>query len=702
MIKRRLGPMTIAAIVFLSLVVGPGTRSAWAQFDSVLKSPGAAEQLRLGVQAYHRGRYSESILLFEKALAYSPGEPLIEYWLGRSYLKTGYEETALRLWQPLLESATVPPFLQAKAALLRNSRAISPSKSDYHFVEVQRFEGLLGKDTLFARPSAIIPRPDGSLLVVSHGSNELVTLDASGIARDRKRGGLQGMDRPYGAAYLQDGTLFVTEFNGDRITRIAPDGTVKVFGKKGRANDGVIGPEYASADGDGYVYIVDFGNARIIKFDDQGAFVLAFGAKLPGGGFPGLESPTGVLASGGVIYVADSIAKAIYKFDESGNYIGVLAEGELHMPEGLASWEGGRSLLVADTDRIVSIDLASEAVTEVYRPTSSKARLVGAAADYNGNVVVCDFDASAISVLSDISSLASGYDVEIQRIDSSAFPKVTLDAIVRDKDGAAVVGLKEGNFYLTETVRRTTQIDEGGKAVLRTEETVEPAPEAEYLGSGDKAPGARSVLVLERSSSMSALREPQRAALTELYAKLSGPGWSGPTLVSAGASPALQSSSDLLSALRLALTPTTDRGRFDVALRLAATSLLPSGNRDAVVYLGTGAIDESSFSGSTIAELAALLRNNGIRFFAILFGEPDASLRYLAQRTGGGIYSASRPRGLGDLASTIGEAPTGRYRFSFTSKAETSFGRGYLTVGLEAYLYKRGGKDELGYYAPLK
>jgi DNA-binding beta-propeller fold protein YncE len=692
--------------VFLALslaALGPRSFGAWAQFGSVMKSSGAAEQLRFGVQAYHRGRYAESILLFEKALAYSPGEDLIEYWLGRSYLKNGYEETALRIWQPLLDSASSPPFLKAKAALIRASRSIGASVDEYHYVEVERFEGRQGKNNLFARPSAIIPKTDGSLLVVSHGSNEMVVLGSSGTVKQRLRGGLSGFDRPYGAAFLPDGTLFVTEFNGDKISRIAPDGSVKTFGKKGRGEGDLIGPEYAAADSEGYAYVVDFGNARVSKFDDQGNFVLSFGTKDADSGFPGFMSPTGIYIAGGVLYVADTLAKSIYKFDESGNYLGILAEGELHMPEGISSWEGGRSLLVADTDRIVSVNLETEAVAEVYRATSRKARIVGAAVDYNGNVVACDFDASAISVLSETSSLASGYDVEIQSIDSSAFPKVTFDAIVKDKDGRAVVGLREGNFNITETVRRTTQIDEGGKAVLRTEETVESASETAYLGSGDNAAGARTVLVLERSPAMDASRESQRAALAELYSKLSGEGWTGPSLVTAGPVPALQQQTgDLVSALRVAFSPSSGRGRFDLALRLAATGLLPTGNRNAIVYLGTGEVDESSFSGATLAEIAALLKNNGIRFFAVLLGEPDASLRYLAERTGGDILSASRPRGLGDLAAEIGSAPTGRYRFSFVSKAATSFGRGYLAVGLEAYLYKRSGKDELGYYTQLE
>ena len=139
-------------------------------------------------------------------------------------------------------------------------------------------------------------------------------------------------------------------------------------------------------------------------------------------------------------------------------------------------------------------------------------------------------------------------------------------------------------------------------------------------------------------------------------------------------------------------------------MRLAATSLLPAEPRDAVVYVGSGAVDEASFAGTTLSELASFLRVNGIRFYGVVLGEagPSAALRYLAERTGGALYAASRPRGLGDLAADLRSAPSGRYRLGFASQADPAFGRAYLSVAAEAYLYKKSGRDELGYYAPLK
>ncbi len=672
-----------------------------AQFSSEIGSPGAAEQLRLGVQAFHRGRFGESILLLEKALAYSPKEALIEYWLGRAYFKSGFEETALRAWQPLFDRADVIPSLPAKIEMIRASRSISPATQAYRYVEVARFEGRRGKEEYFLRPSAILPRRDGSILVVAHGSNELVTIDAGGIIRKKDRGGLQGFDGPFGAAALPDGTLFVTEFGGDRIARIAPGGGVKTFGTKGRSPSSLLGPQFATNDASGYIYVADYGNGRICKYDSDGGFVLSFGEKRPESGFSGLASPAGLFALDSVIYVADSLKKAVYRFDQSGNFLGALAEGELHFPEGLAGWQGGRALLVADTDRVVSIDLESEEVRLVYSSPYPKARIVGAAPDFNGNLAICDFDASAVSLLSESSLIAAGYDVEIERIVSDSFPVVDVDVDVRDRNGSPVVGLLDGNFYLTERIKKTTQTDESGKAVIRREESLAPALDLALVGTGQVAAGSRTTILVERSKAISAKAEGLRAALVELYRVLGTEG-AKPSLVTAGAVPALESSGDISAALRAALAPATGPGRMDLALRLAATALLPSGSRDAVVYLGTGQVDEASFAGTTLSELAALLRNNGIRFYAVVLAQPSSALRYLAERTGGAIYAADRPRGLGDLGADLRSAPSGRYRLRFTSKAESEFGKAYLSLGVEAYLYKKSGKDELGYFAPLR
>lgn len=695
MTKHRL--LCMAAIAFLSLA------GAHAQFDAHFASAGAGEQFRLGVQAYQKGRYAEAILLFEKSLAYQPEQALVSFWLGRAYLKSGFEATALRAWTSLLADPATPPFLRAKAEGIQTHGSGSSLLDDSAaFVEMARFEGKRAATVYFLRPSAILPQKDGSVLVVAQGSNEILVIDPNGVIRKRDRGGLQGLDRPFGLASLPDGTLFVTEFNGDRISRIG-QGAPLTFGVKGRGPGQVIGPQYIACDEDGYLYVSDYGNTRIQKFDAEGNFLFSFGIK--GEGFPGFVSPSGLAERDGILYAADSFRKSIYRFDLSGNYLGSLAEGLLHFPEGLAFWKNGGSLLVADTDRIVSIDLETETPVVVYQSPDRKARIVGAAADYNGNLLACDFDASAVLVLTEAPLIAAGYDVEIERVISDAFPKVVVDITVRDRLGNPVVGLKAPNFHLSERIARDTTVVERGKSVIHHEESLVPVA-SDFMGSATQGSPVKVVFLLERSPGMSLYRDALREAFSSFCGAFAGKPETSFSLVSAGPVPSLEvaQGGSIRDLTQVLLRPSSENGRFDLGLRLAATGLLPSGPRDSVVYVGTGAVDDASFGGTTLFELAALLRNNGIHFYAILVGEGPAapSLRYLVEATGGTIYAASRPRGLGDAAADLAGATSGRYRLSFVSAADAAFGERYLTVAAEAYLYEKSGRDEMGYYSPLK
>jgi hypothetical protein len=177
----------------------------------------------------------------------------------------------------------------------------------------------------------------------------------------------------------------------------------------------------------------------------------------------------------------------------------------------------------------------------VYRAPGGKARIVSAAVDRNGNLLACDFDASAVVVLSDISDIAMGYDVEIERVYSDTFPKVIVDVRVRDQNGLPLVGLGAANFYLSETVRRAVQVDEGqgsrahGGNDRAGRETRVPRNRKPYQG-------ARIVVVLERSPEAASASQSLRAALTDLYSAIESTVGTSPALVTAGATPALRSS----------------------------------------------------------------------------------------------------------------------------------------------------------------
>jgi len=700
--------MIIRVMALVSLFLLSISAAMFGQSAIQMDSPGSAEQLRLGVLAYHGGRYAESLFLFEKALAYSPGDPDVLNWLGRAYLKSGLEATALRTWEQIIAGKSFTPILRSKIEALRASRAFgSQSLSSATYIEAVRFDGINVKDIFFSRPTALLPLKDGSILVVAHGSNELFTIDVNGQIRERRRGGLVGFDRPFGLAVSKDDTIFVTEFNSDRVARIGTEGN-SVFGSSGRGTGELIGPASAACDSHGYVYVVDYGNARISKFNNSGAFILSFGMKADN--FDGLESPSGIVINDNVLFIADTVKKAVFRFDLSGNFLGALALGELRSPEGLSLWNKGKSILVADTTRIVSIDLETEALYELYASSDGKSKILSVAADYNGNIIMCDFNKSSISILTESSSLASGYDVEIVRVDAKDFPIVRMEVSVSDRKGNPVLGLASPNFYLSERVVRSTIVDEGGKAVTKREVTLRPVKDSELVGIGQVSKSAQVIILAERSPENGYQKTAFLSALTDIVSSLSNLNGFEVSigLASAGKPPVLiaaPSSSLKLESMATSIsTSVSTLGRFDLGLRLAAQSLFPTATRDAIIYLGSGSIDDSSFSGLTISELAALLKNNGLRFFAVTVGTtmPSSSIQYLAERTGGQVFAASRPSGLADLANAIKDAPSGRYSFSFISQADSNFGREQLGINIEAYLFKKSGRDELGYFAPLR
>ncbi|HAE21562.1 MAG TPA: hypothetical protein DCG47_04465, partial [Spirochaetaceae bacterium] len=91
-------------------------------------------------------------------------------------------------------------------------------------------------------------------------------------------------------------------------------------------------------------------------------------------------------------------------------------------------------------------------------------------------------------------------------------------------------------------------------------------------------------------------------------------------------------------------------------------------------------------------------------FFAISLGtgSPSPVLGYLCERSGGALLRADRPQGLAGVADSLRASASGMYRLSFSSMGDDGFGRAYLPFSVEAYLRGRSGKDESGFFAPLR
>lgn len=671
----------------LSFVLSAGVLQGQAAQPAVDRNAVfAREEFRRGVQAYNRYAFNEAILSFEKALSFRPQESLILNWLGRAYYRSGLEDTAVRQWQSALSlldrTANEALLLNGRIETVRNRRSLFPELDENaRYVEAGRYPGRNGEIVVYRQPSSLLPLEDGSVWVVAYGSNELVLIDVNGIVRRRVRGPLNGFDRPYDIARGPDGRLFVSEYRGGRISVLDARGEWRSYiGSKGQGEGQLVGPQNIASDEDGYLYVVDYGTRRVSKFDPDGAFLFSFGGR--SGAFPGFRAPTGIAARDGEVYVADNLAKTVYRFDRSGNYLGVFADSGLSGPEALRFTADGR-LLLADTRRILLLDPSSGVIRELGSLGNASVRVTCADVDGNGNILASNFQAGEVSVMARMDDIAAGLFVQIERVVSDKFPEITVELRVEDRRRRPIVGLEGRNFLLTE---------EGAAVEAQA-----------FQGAAYLTRRSDISILMERSPAMLPYLDDAAAAVRDAAAASDRL----VSLVSAGEQPVkerIDTSASTAAAARGAPASYTPRWRFDLGLRLAAGDLLAGEKKRAVVYVGTGKLGERAFERYGLSELAAYLANNGVRFYVVSLGEGavDRELAYLCGQTGGAVLPLYRSQGIGAELRRLRDAPEGTYQLSYRSRLPTDFGRAYLPVEAEVYLLDRSGRDALGYFPPLE
>ncbi len=645
----------------------------------------AREEFRWGVTAFHSGLFGEAVLSFERALAYDPDDLLTVEWLGRAYYRSGFEETALALWRRVVEGnradATLLNFLET----LRYRRGVSRDlREEIRYVEAYTLEGTQPDFTLFSRPASVFPRSNGGFFVSSFAGNQVLRFDANAALDARILGGLGGLDHPFDVVETEEGRLYVSEFLGNRIFSSDGDGAHAFrFGERGTGEGQLLGPQYLAVDDLGYLYVSESGNRRVSKFDLDGNFVLSFGR--PTEDFAGFMSPTGVVVYRNRVYVCDQRDDAISVFDTSGNYIRTIAENMLSAPEGLSVYDDGR-LLLADSNGLKIVDIEQETVTPLTDETVDAKKMTKAAIDANGNILVSDFTANTVSVFTDFEALYTGLVVEVYRIDSSAFPTVTVEVGVHTRDGRPVVGLDESNFVLTERIG-----------------TIEEP----IMLDIDETQSGRLAVVIEDSPRVDPAATPQADALGGWYRAMSGYG--GLEFYRAGSLPApLGDSAEPFESLlrRMAVGRTgRESWRLDAAVRLAASGLTVFPGSRAVVLVTSGDLGDSPFREYPPDVLAAFLRNNGIAFYSVYLNARPVDfdvIEYLCAETGGRSYYVFRPQGVGELASRVLDAATGRYFFRYESRSRSDFGEAYIPVEAEVVYFRRSGRGGSAYFPPLE
>ena len=670
------------------LLFALGAAAAAAQSIDMAEAQ-AQEEFRWGVRAYHNGFFGDAILSLERSLASKPQRVLTRLWLGNALYRAGFVDAALREWAFVLEREPGQGELRSRVQNLNYRRGLGLElEAPGPFVVAHQIDAARPEIYPLTRPATIHIRSDGSAYVASFASGEIVHLSVNARTLRVLKAGVRRYERPFDCLEVTDPvtgqrSLFVSEYGGNRIIRVGPEGQeLSRFGAPGSGPGMLLGPQYLAADERGYLYVSDWGNRRVSKFDLAGNFILSMGDNRT------LGTPSGVAVVGTRIYVSDHSRGRIVVFDDSGNYLESFGEERLSAPEGTVV-VGGDSLLVADRNRILEYRLSTATWDTLGDLSSEAGRLTHLAMSPNRELYAVDFDKNRIYILSRMSDLYSNLSVRIERIDSTRFPEITVELSAETRQGSPLVGLEARNFILTEGLEPAELKPVVAQRLVRT--NTDPAP-------------LEAVLVVEKSIPMRGFEGELAEAAEYLYRELGQR--RELQVISAGQQPRVVApfGATRLEVSRAVREPEwSPRWNPDRAIRLAATELVPRVHRKAVVYAAaSGTFADDAFAGHSLMEVADYLKNNAVGFYVVYFGQELApELAFLCAETGGEAFAYHAPAGLDPLVAALRSRVTSLYSLRYSSRADARFGLNYIQVRAEVVLHRKSGRAAAGYFAPL-
>jgi tripartite motif-containing protein 71 len=336
-------------------------------------------------------------------------------------------------------------------------------------------------DGQFSMPGGVAVDDSGNVYVADTGNNRIEKFDANGrfLVKWGSYGPWSGQFSGPTAVAVHNGYVYIADSGNHRIQKWASNGdNLGIYWGEWFSAPGVIdhfgsdGPYSVAVDEDGYLYVPDYLNERVLKFTitadvlsipnhphilEEGGFILEWGGY--GFGDGQFSHPQAVTADGsGNVYVTEHNNHRVQKFTTSGAFLTKwgtygAGNGQFISPAGVAVY-GSDSVYVADPNnhRIQKFDSSGGYLTqwESYGPGVTPN---GVAVDRSGNVYVADtlnnrmqkFDSSG------------GYLTQWGGSLVSEWP----GPLFYHPYGAAVDG--SGNLYVADTdARRIQKFDSSG------------------------------------------------------------------------------------------------------------------------------------------------------------------------------------------------------------------------------------------------
>ncbi len=158
-----------------------------------------------------------------------------------------------------------------------------------------------------------------------------------------------------------------------------------------------------ATDASGNVFVLDYSNNRVVKYNSSGAYVKEWFFYVTCGGNPPSLFPIAVNQSNGNVYIADGcnaydVQSPVSVFSNSGTFLGEwssygFSDGQLNTPRGLAVDSSGNVYISDSSNRIQKFDSSGNFITKWGTFGSGNGQFnnpQGIAFDSSGNIYVAE------------------------------------------------------------------------------------------------------------------------------------------------------------------------------------------------------------------------------------------------------------------------------------------------------------------------
>lgn len=643
----------------------------------------AYKNFQNGQLHYNAREYNLAREKFLKVISEKEDFPLARLYLARSLYQSGDLLDSLNELEEIQKLKSKDSILKTRIEFLRLEIGGGNLPVDDK-IFYKSIEGSENRGFRFRNPVDLKLDEDGNLYILAFGTTNLIRLDPNFTPQWVSQGGFaRQMKGPVAMDYYE-GKIFVADFPSDYIYSFNKKGMfLSRVGGTGSELNQFRGPSGLTRDNQGNLYIADLGNRRILKWSRSMEPLFAFGTKGKGK----LEYPSGIRYQNKKIYAIDKIQKRIVIFDDEGNYLEEIVSDMFQKPRSLEFIHDQiyvsdeiAGLLMYNPEqnswkKLNKFKDSKGIIRNVDRPFASEM-------DQYGYLFLSDYNRHRIDIFAPKSYLLSNLSLEIEKVDTSYFPSVSIYFRVKSRRLQDILGLKREDFQLDE--------NQNSKKLFNLKSLRSFSDRITVSMAFDNSKNFQKNFPLFQSF------------LDPFFEKLTKN--DRVELIRAGKDttklhPFSYAKNTIYHAIRKSSPEdTTNQGK---AIHTSIMNLTHEIGPRAVIFLTPGDAPYSSKQFS-LQSLIHYARVNGIQIYPILLNRPqeeDQSWSYLANETGGRLFIV-RENEESEIYETIQSNLDSRYVISYETEVKSFLSAKWIPLILNLKYRDFGGKTEGGYFVP--